>query len=307
MYQIHQNVRGAIVLALVAGAATLSAQNLNPNGFPSGAHYNLNIIGKKADYNCAPAQPDPLTGLYGNVVFIPETGLLPTDGQIVIKSGRKTAKNTTLYPDLQVTDTCSPGFDGTPAVVELPPSDTGYWVYARALAKPGGSNTLSYSGALFSAIDEYGNDLVYLGLVTSSGVALPSQDLVRTKGRSVAVDITGMFLWSGTVCDIAFDPNGPMVPITSDPQDPVNFKPVCWIDNPAAPDGKISTDDAFQPATVDANGNLSCSTGLLVWVPVTCVEYTKEWIFNIADLVSSDWLVDNDGTKLIQLRFYPAQ
>ena len=34
-------------------------------------------------------------------------------------------------------------------------------------------------------------------------------------------------------------------------------------------------------------------------------EYIEEWIFNIADVVTTEGEVTNDGTKLFQIRFYP--
>ena len=33
--------------------------------------------------------------------------------------------------------------------------------------------------------------------------------------------------------------------------------------------------------------------------------YDQEWIFNIADMVTTEGEIDNDGTKLFQVRFYP--
>ena len=44
------------------------------NGFPSGEHYNLNIIAKKDTFNCPEAKFDPCDPnqqIYGNVIFIP--------------------------------------------------------------------------------------------------------------------------------------------------------------------------------------------------------------------------------------------
>lgn len=285
MKELCNSVRRALVLALAFGSTCAFAQVVNPNGFPSGEHFNLNIHGKKADYNCTPVVYESAGNpIYGNSIFVPETG---QGIQILIKSGRKGGKATDLYQNFAVTDACSV-FDGSPAVVELPPNENGYRVYARALAKPGGAATLSYGGSLFSAVDEYGNNLVDLGLITGAGVAAPGQPLQRSKGKSVAVDITPLFLWSGTVCNIAFDGVG------------TGTQSLCWIDNPLNLNGIISSDDSF---SAPVNG--ACTSGVLTSVPVNCVTYVNEWIFNIAELVESDWLMDNEGSKLIQLRFYP--
>jgi len=51
--------------------------------------------------------------------------------------------------------------------------------------------------------DELGNDLILLGLVTSNGFETPYRSVTRTKGKSTALDITGLFLWSGDVCYFA--------------------------------------------------------------------------------------------------------
>lgn len=287
MRTMSKFVRGSILLALLTGSAGAQAQAVNPNGFPSGPHYNLNIIGKKADYSCTPVQVDEFGNLvYGNVIFVPEIG---QGIQIVMKSGKKGGKASVLYPELRVTDACA-GFDGDPAVLELPPSEKGYRVYARALAKPVEHSywSISYSGSLFSAQDEYGNELVDLGLVTSGGVASPGETVNRTKGQSVAVPITDLFLWSGEICNIDFTLTSPVT------------KPLCWTD--ANLDGVISVGDTF---TKPVDG--ICSSGVLTPVPVICTTYVDEWIFNIAELVASDWLVDNGGTKLVQIRFYPVQ
>ncbi len=300
-------VRGATGMALLIGS-TLLAQTVKPNGFPSGAHYNLNIIGKKLDYQCAPATPDPLTGLYGNVVFVPENG----EGiQILIKSGRmKGGKTVVPYTELQVIDCCAAAFDGTPAVVELPPSENGYRVYARALAKPVGTDwKITYGGSLFSAKDEAGNDLIDLGLITGNAVGSTGETLVRTKGKSMAVDITPLFSWVGTVCDVNYE-GTPLPYVIGVDQDPSVYKLLCWSD--LLGDG-LTPDDLFaKPVTDPISGLPSCATGtgVLSWVPVICTSYTAEdpeWIFNLADLVESDWLVKNDGTKLVQIRFYPVQ
>jgi len=293
-------VRRVILVALLTGSVSALAQTVNPNGFPSGEHYNLNIIGKKADYNCTPLEYDQYGHpVYGNVIFVPETG---QDIQIVIKSGKKGGSASTLYQQFRVTDACAPAFDGTPAVLELPPNANGYRVYARALAKPGGTATLTYGGSLFSAVDESGNNLVDLGLITSGGVGSTGETVTRAKGKSVAVDITKLFLWSGTVCTIDFT----TPPTLTDPTGDGTYKPVCWTDDDGV--AGFSSGDTLAPAVPDGLGGFTCAagTGTLIWVKVICQTYVDTWIFNIADLVSSDWLLDNNGSKLIQVRFYPV-
>src|SRR5919204_5686308 len=100
---------------------TTNSATSTGNGAPSGAHYNLNIIGvpkgKTAD----------MTGSNGHVIFVSLSG----NTKINLSAG-----------DFQVLD--ANGTDGT-AAFQLPNPDptgsgtTSYSVYARALGKPGGS------------------------------------------------------------------------------------------------------------------------------------------------------------------------
>ena len=337
MKTTQKTVSSVIMLALLTGSASVLAQDENPNGFPSGAHYNLNIIGKKMGYSCTTPEPyldETGTLVYGNVIFVPESG---RDIQIVMKSGsaRKGGKASSSYPVFRVTDACAPPFDNDAAEVELPPNANGYRVYARALAKPVADWTISYSGSLFSAQDEYGNDLIDLGLVTSGSVVGPDGvTLVRSKTKSTAVNITKLFEWSGTVCTIVFpdstdtanaykrlcriDADFDSVFSSGDifsPVDPLVVQPgqtcsttLCWIDNNK--DTFVNKGDTLSRPNEDNSCNNEgvpiAVTGVVEDVPVFCKTYTEpEWIFNIAELVESDWMIDNNGTKLVQIRFYP--
>lgn len=98
-------------------------QGLTGNGAPSGAHFNLNIIGVKNKLTS-----DITTG---GRIFVPLTG----SAKILLSEG-----------DFQVLD--GNGTDGS-AAFQLPDPDpdgdgtTSYSVFARALGKPGGSATLT--------------------------------------------------------------------------------------------------------------------------------------------------------------------
>lgn len=93
------------------------------SGAPSGAHYNLNIIGVSKGKSAS------LTGGSGHRIFVPLAG----STQILLGQG-----------DFSVLD--ANGTDGS-ASFQLPNPDpdndgvTDYSVYARALGKPGGSAT----------------------------------------------------------------------------------------------------------------------------------------------------------------------
>ncbi len=254
-------------------------KEVNPNGFPSGHHYNLNIIGKKATFTCPEQAYDESGNLvYGNVVFVPEHG---SNIQILMQSGKgKRAANIT---ELQVTDWCTTTFDKDAAVIQLPKYDQGYRVYARVLAKPTDNPYLKIVPELVAVEDESGNDLIYLGLVTSNGFTTPYESYTRKKGKSKATDITGLFEWSGDVCYLNADYCNPL--------DECLQK--CCTD--ADDDGR------FEICEISGD---SCAIGTTT---VFCKLYESEWVFNIGDFVTFLWDTDNHGVKLLQVRFYPNE
>ena len=269
------------VLAAYPAYATEPGQTVNPNGFPSGEHYNLNLSGKKATFICPQQQYDEFGNpAYGNVIFMPQNG---TGVKILMESGAgaKAASITTL----QVTDACAK-FDGTPAVVQIPPNKLGYRVYARSLGKPTNRPSVTIVPDLISVQDEFGNDLVYLGLVTSNGFQMPYATFTREKGKSTAVNITGLFDWSGDVC--YFNTTYCLAP------DQCTATTMCC---------GLDASGQYQncePKTTDycPDGTIDTTT--------YCRTYTNAWVFNIADFVSELWSLDNTGMKLLQVRFYPV-
>jgi hypothetical protein len=273
-----------VAVAFLAGAAlaTKPGKEVNPNGFPSGEHYNLNIIGKKAEFTCPEQEYDEYGNpIYGNVVFVPENG----EGiEIYMQSGK--GKKAAAITKLQVIDPCA-GFDGNGATLQLPKNEAGYRVYARALAKPTDNPDITTVPSLVAVEDENGNDLIYLGLVTDNGFETPSVTFTRRKGKSKAIDITGLFLWSGEVCYFSPDDVN---------QDPSGYYCCSDTDLDGLPDVCV------EPDILD-DGTMSCSEGELT--PVYCKEYFDEWVFNIGDFVTYLWSTNNNGVKLLQVRFYP--
>ena len=273
----------AVVAAFAAAPAfaTQPGQTVNPNGFPSGEHYNLNILGKKDGYACEQKYDELGNPVYGNVVFVPENG---SNIRILMQSGA--GKRAAEIPTLQVVDPCTDSMDGDPAVVQIPKNDRGYRVYARALAKPTNNPWMQITPELVAVEDEFGNDLVYLGLVTSNGFETPTGDFIRKKGQSIAQDITGMFEWSGSVCYFSSS-------FCTDSS--------CTTTSLCCTPGAIAgTYDSCVP-NVDF-----CSLGT-VEVTAFCKTYTDEWVFNIGDFVTYLWGIDNNGVKNLQVRFYPVQ
>lgn len=271
-----------ISVFLLVTCIDIFAVELNPNGFPSGEHYNLNIHGKKDSYSCSEQEYD-MNGepVYGNSIFVPENG----QGSIYVESGK--GKRAEAITELQVTDPCA--FDGNGATLKLPPNKNGYNVYARVLAKPTDEPYIGLESSLYMVQDEDGNDLLFLGLVTDQGFETPTVSVTRKKGKSKAVDISGMFQWSGTVCYFEEPTDGYESSST-----------VCCVDSDL--DGIL---DDCTPATVDTSTELSTCEEGSEELTTYCKSFTAEWIFNAADYITMLMESDNNGVKLLQIRFYP--
>ena len=278
---------------VVSGLFSLSAFAAKPqetidwsNGFPSGEHFNLNIHGKKINYAC-----NSTPG--GNSVFVPEYG----NSLIQLIQNKKSSVS-----ELYVRDPCSFG-PNDPAKVQIPKGE--YQVYARILAKPGKSKIGDERSVIFypklidacndnltAPIDGFGDyvncssdSLIGLGVVTSNGVFVKdSQNLERiapVKGANKAAEITDMFKWTGWICNESADTNG---------------------------DGEITIEDV--PISFDSNvDGVIDETELENYLLNQNCQLVEEpkWIFDIADLVVYGWDYQNNGAKLVQVRFYPLK
>lgn len=152
-------LQSALVCAIFFAAFAANAGN----GAPSGAHYNLNIIGvpknKSAD----------MTGNNGHRIFVPLKGKT----KILLGEG-----------DFQVLD--ANGTDGQ-AKFQLPnpdPDNSGvsvYSVFARPLGKPGGSARLATCATDPLTGEEVCSTLNYLSM--------------RTKGKSSFTNVTAELLY----------------------------------------------------------------------------------------------------------------
>jgi hypothetical protein len=288
----------SIMFMFGSAFATKPGEVVNPNGFPSGEHFNLNIIGKKADFVCPEQQylqdefGNPVLDskgnsipVYGNVIFVPQYSELAHDITILMESGKKGPKSAPLATELEVTDWCSGFSPNDSAKLRLPKNEGGYAVYARVLAKPTGDPQIEiHDPGLALVEDENGNNLLYLGLVTETGFQTEYVSFTRTKGKSKAVDITGLFLWSGTVYYLTEPTEGDYVPTL-----------FC---------AKDTNDDGIYDEYYMKDPTLPCDLGYTE-VTLYGMTYENDWVFNIADFVEYFWKIDNNGVKLIQIRFYP--
>jgi hypothetical protein len=282
------------------------------NGFPSGEHFNLNVHGQKADF-----VGDPTPG--GNSVFILEYG----SSTIEYITNKKSS-----LTDLYVIDPLAEAFDGDPAKVQLPYDASGYYVFGRILAKPNNGNLqpvssiILYPNEVVGAWSDNGSDpnfgsyngeedesLLPLGLIVGTNLyTAEPEGYVRfdptattAKGKSKATDITSLFTYTGWVVDSRLDTSGPDgVP---DGIIDIYDVPVGDYDGDALtpPNQDYNNDGYVNEADVEA----WLTDQSLLDTPMSWY-YDQEWILNIADLVITQQGLVNDGTKLLQVRFYPV-
>ena len=280
-----------------------------PNGFPAGPHYNLNIHGKKVGFAC-----NDTPG--GGSVFVPEYG--PATIQYV--SNRKGS-----LTELMVLDPCA-GFDGDPAKVQLPYEAEGYYVFGRILGKPNNSSkdgdpssVILYPNVVVQACNDTGADpgfgnwtscpgdpLLALGFILRQDVYVADNETyqrfdpapTKGKGKSKATDITRLFTYVGWVVHPDLDISPPYGEITQDdvPADAANTILYPGIDS-------YDTNEPF--GFIDVEEWLTYQSEQDPPMAWYFAPEDNMWIFNIADLVVTEQGLVNDGTKLLQIRFYP--
>lgn len=123
------------------------------NGAPSGAHYNLNIIGVPQDKSADMDQPG------GHVIFVPLGGEVNGNSNGNGKGNKSNNTRILLSPGDEFLVIDKNGTDGR-AEFQLPGDvSTTYQVYARGLGKPGGESSLQLCGADDPGLDgEYGTE-----------------------------------------------------------------------------------------------------------------------------------------------------
>ena len=168
-----KTIIGLVIIAVTLGAICLLTQLVQQptrttseatgSGAPSGAHYNLNVIGVPKDKTAA------ITGSQGHRIFVPLWG---------------SCKITLAMGDFQVLDgNCTDG----PARFQLPNPDsdndgvTTYSVWARALGKPGGSSETTTCATDPTTLENY--------------CSVYTMIQVRTKGKSSFTDVSKYLLY----------------------------------------------------------------------------------------------------------------
>ena len=192
-------VAAATLLAALSTTAlsTLAVVGETGNGAPSGAHYNLNIIGVSKDKTA------DMTGNNGHRIFVPLEG----KAKILLSEG-----------DFKVLD--ANGTDNNGASFQLPNPDpdgdgtTEYSVYVRALGKPGGSAKMQscytdgQTGETWCAVDIEG------------GVS--QIEITRSRGRSTFTNVSKDLLYVDVCLAVDLDGNcidSTVMPLFSDELD----------------------------------------------------------------------------------------
>ncbi len=124
-----------------------------------------------------------------------------------MQSGKSKRRNNDTYLELTVTDPCTESFPDCPngnedgAIVYIPKGTDD--AYIRLLAKhnndPLNDPYLTIDPALNIVEDENGNYLYFVGTVTEDGWETTDR-FYRHRGKSKAINITGLFEFTGKVC-----------------------------------------------------------------------------------------------------------
>lgn len=317
----------SIMLLLIIVLGAIPAMAAKPidvqyqsNGFPSGHHFNLNLHGRDPlTYTGNPTGNAVTIALDGSstIEYLSNKKNRNNTELVVLDA---LAEN--FGPDYDPAQVYLPYniFDESDNTVK--PAG-GYYVYGRILGTPnngseGPSNILLTQNFIVSAANSANDttdswpfgfdpddDLLGLGVVTTDGnLYTPSVDGTferfdpptddpnengkgNKQGKSKAVEITDLFLWTGYVSDnmsLDLNANG-------------------YLDI-----GDVPAD--WELVNGDGNGVVSAEE-FQAWLDYQvaigeAVFHDGIWIFDVADMVISGQTIVNDGTKNFQIRFYPV-
>jgi hypothetical protein len=194
-------VASFLLLALTLSSVAIAGVDETGNGAPSGAHYNLNIIGVPHDKTA------DMTGNNGHRIFVPLEGrakILLTEGEYKVLDANGTDR------------------DGASFQLPNPDEDgdgiTSYSVFVRALGKPGGIANMQTCYT-----DETGT---WCAVSFDGGVEQIT--IERTKGKSVFENVSRDLLYID-YCAAFTDANGDGI-FTADECTDVDQMPLFGVD-----------------------------------------------------------------------------
>jgi hypothetical protein len=240
--------------------------------------------------------------------------------------------------ELTVLDRCT-GFENVvndpsqdepdPAKVQIPYEAQGYYVFGRILAKPNNgkncegetcpSNIIMYPNIVKQACNDSGEigdppfgeytdceGELALGLIVGDNLYKPNPetevyerfdpDATQGKGKSKATNMTRLFTYTGWVVDESLDDGDGVITINDVPLDDYDSNLLTPDDHDYNNDGNEDEFDVNDWLTDESEQDSP-----MAWY------FDEKWILNIADLVVTEQGLVNDGTKLLQLRFYPVE
>ncbi|MEA3422251.1 MAG: hypothetical protein U9Q80_00325 [Bacillota bacterium] len=183
-----------LLILILAAQPVLATQDVTGNGAPSGAHFNLNIIGVNAKEN----MPDNAAG---HVIFVPlegKTKIMLFEGDFAVLDKNGTDKDGAAF------QLPKPGIDPYLIGGDMTDVDTvtDYSVFVRSLGKPGGWATIttcadlmdsSFAGLLSGKFKSVLNRAGEYGGYAS--VEQVGQEItMRPKGKSTFTNVTAELL-----------------------------------------------------------------------------------------------------------------
>jgi hypothetical protein len=309
------------------------------NGFPSGEHHNLNIHGMKEGYICEEIEGgnsvrvslyDTATIQYvsnkkssvANLTVLDPCAVdggtakvqLPyeQDGYFVFGRIGGTPNNN------------GNNKDGDPSRIIL---------YPNVIVDACNWNSSAESEEEFGTHTSCDEALLPLGVIVGDNLytpnpanatferfdPIPSGNNGKGTGRSKGMDITRLFTYTGWAADASLDignSTGGCLPGQDGILDNCDVPLTAWT---------IITDAGFNPEDYDPHIHNYPNCGDVThgvddgqidieeWLAfqedlgaVACNYYCEEFILNIADLVVTEQEIENQGAKLLQIRFYPV-
>ena len=304
-----------------------------PNGFPAGPHYNLNIHGKKVGFAC-----NDTPG--GGSVFVDEYG--PATIQYVSNKKKSLTELMVLDPCAVNNGTAKVQLpyeaDGYYVFGRIlgkpdhgknckdPTCPSKVILYPNMVIQA--CNDTGYNTTAFGNLTACppGDSLLALGLIVHNQVYVAENEtyvrfdpgVTKGKGKSKATNITALFTYEGWVVHPDLDIGNSTGGCSGNMTDPEPDGQINDCDVPTDAWGIISG-TGVDPNLYDDHPLFGNNNDLLdtieEWLAYNAdldppmAWYFSEgdgmWIFNIADLVVTEQGLVNDGTKLLQIRFYP--